>query len=127
MAKHGDWYWHELTVPPNDKTKAFYKAVAGWDTKPMEGMPDYTLWTRNGEPSGGLMTMVGEMWDGVPPHWMVYVAVDDCDASKATVEANGGKVVHGPMDVPGVGRFIVCQDPAGAHITFMQPAEGTET
>lgn len=49
-----------------------------------------------------------------PPHWDVYFAVDDCDASTETARAQGGTVLMGPDDVPGVGRVAVLQDPQGA-------------
>ena len=123
MSKHGDWYWHELTTPDAEGAKRFYKAVAGWDSRDqdMGEMGTYTLWTRDGADHGGMMKMEGPMWDGIPPHWMLYIAVDDCDASKAAVEANGGKVKYGPIEAPGVGRFIGCEDPQGAVFTLMQP------
>jgi predicted enzyme related to lactoylglutathione lyase len=31
----------------------------------------------------------------------------------------GGSIFHGPQDVPGVGRFYIIPDPAGAVITVI--------
>ena len=31
----------------------------------------------------------------------------------------GGTVMHGPQDIPGVGRFCVIQDPTGAAISLL--------
>jgi len=122
MSMHGQWYWHELATPDPEGAKAFYKAVAGWETRPMLGMPDYTLWVRAGDDHGGVMKIEGPMWDGIPPHWMLYIAIDDVDAARAAVEANGGVVAHGPFEAGGVGTIMVCKDPAGAVFSLIKPA-----
>ena len=62
----------------------------------------------DGEQAGGMMTMTGPMFEGVPEHWLVYFQVDDCDAAAKTVGETGGTVVVPPMDIP-VGRFSVLQ------------------
>ncbi len=49
------------------------------------------------------------------PHWLTYFGVDGSVTEKlAAVEAAGGRVNSGPMEVPG-GAFIgVAEDPQGA-------------
>ena len=37
------------------------------------------------------------------------------------VEAQGGKLVHGPNEVPGVGTHAYCADPEGNLFGLMQP------
>lgn len=59
---------------------------------------------------------------GVPPNWKIYLAVDDCDATAARAEAEGGKVLKAPADIPGTGRFAVLADPQGARFGILQPA-----
>jgi hypothetical protein len=54
----------------------------------------------------------------LPPHWLVYFAVDDCDAAVAHVSELGGSVKMQPMDVP-PGRFAVVSDPHGALFAVM--------
>ncbi len=125
MAEHGDWYWHELTTPDPERAKAFYKSVLGWDATPMPGNPDYSLWIKGDDRRGGVMKMDGPQWAGIPPHWMLYMAIDDAAASQAAVEKGGGKVVHGPFTVPQVGIILVCEDPAGAVFSLIQPALDT--
>ena len=43
------------------------------------------MFTNGGRPAGGMFKLTPEM-AGVPAHWLVYFAVDDCDAKtqKAT-------------------------------------------
>lgn len=124
--KHGDWFWHELTTPDPEAAQRFYGAVLGWTTQAEDmGGFTYHLIKRPGAGEtnlGGMMHMQGPEWEGIPPHWMVYMAVGDIDKAKADVESNGGQVKVGPHDIPGTGRFIVCTDPQGAVFTLMQPA-----
>jgi hypothetical protein len=44
----------------------------------------------------------------------VYFRVPDVDASAARIVANGGKVLNGPMEVPGGDRVLTAADPQGA-------------
>jgi predicted enzyme related to lactoylglutathione lyase len=61
---------------------------------------------------GAMMTASPE-WG--PPRWNQYFRVPDIDAAKATIEANGGAIANGPMEIPG-GEFAMnCIDPQGAH------------
>ena len=66
----------------------------------------------------------------VPPHWMIYFTVDDCDGDAARAKSLGGKIVVPPMDIPNVGRFAVLSDPAGAAFAVIKlsfdPAKGHE-
>lgn len=122
-TNHGDFFWHELTSPDPASSAPFYKAVLGWDLEPRDmGGFTYQMIRRAGQDMGGAMPMEGPMWDGIAPHWMLYVAVDDADKAKADVEANGGTVKVGPFDAPGVGRMLVVADPKGAVFTLIQPA-----
>jgi uncharacterized protein len=56
----------------------------------------------------------------VPPHWLVYFGVNDCDGQVALVQSLGGAVRVPPADVPGVGRFAVVADPQGATFALFQ-------
>jgi hypothetical protein len=59
------------------------------------------------------MDMPAEVPAQIPPYWLVYFAVDDCDASAAKASGLGGATLMPPMDVE-PGRFAVLSDPAGA-------------
>lgn len=122
-TKHGEFFWHELTTPDPNGAAAFYERVLGWTRRSQE-MPGmtYHFFQRDARDLAGVMTMEGPMWDGIAPHWMLYVAVEDADRAKADVEAAGGQVPFGPFDIPGVGRALVVKDPQGAVLTLIQPA-----
>jgi predicted enzyme related to lactoylglutathione lyase len=72
---------------------------------------------------GGIYCLTDEQQaQHVPPHWLLYTAVDDVDAAADTTQQNGGAVVAPPMDVPNVGRMAVLQDPEGATFAVMRLA-----
>ena len=68
--------------------------------------------------AGGIMAMDGEQFDGVPNHWMVYFAVDDCAAAAAKVAETGGTVCVPPTEIP-VGTFSVLIDPQGCTFSVI--------
>jgi predicted enzyme related to lactoylglutathione lyase len=46
--------------------------------------------------------------------WLMYAFVRDADLAAELVTQLGGRVLSGPMDVPGGGRIATCVDPQGA-------------
>lgn len=115
----GTLCWNELTTRQPEEAKAFYGEVFGWTARSStEGSPGYTEWYLGERAIGGMMPMEGEMWDGIPDHWMVYFAVDDTDAACAKVTELGGGVQVPPFDIP-VGRIAVVSDTAGTHFSII--------
>lgn len=120
---HGKFIWHELMTPDTDASGRFYGFVVGWTTAPFENaaMP-YTIFEINGRGVGGMMELTEEFTkDGIPPNWTGYVAVDNVDDSARKIEAEGGKIMRQPEDIPEVGRFAVVADPFGAVLCIMTP------
>jgi hypothetical protein len=106
--------WTELATTDAQAAKEFYTRLFDWGvhTQPMANM-DYTTWLNQGRPNGGMLQM-NEQWAGVPPHWMVYFSVPDCDDAAKLARELGGTVKCEPFDIPGVGRMSVLADPQGA-------------
>ena len=50
-----------------------------------------------------------------------YFLVPDIDAAKTAIEAHGGQVVHGPMEVPGGEWILNAIDPQGAFFCLASP------
>jgi hypothetical protein len=112
--------WTELMTTDVSAAVAFYTELYGWGTKVSDmGPTRYTEWLAGGRSVGGCMALRPEA-AGVPSHWMNYVTVRDCDASVREAQAMGARVLFGPMDVPGVGRFAILQDPQGAAIAIIK-------
>jgi predicted enzyme related to lactoylglutathione lyase len=57
----------------------------------------------------------------LPPLWMVYFAVEDCDATAQTAAQLGGEVAVAPANNV-QGRFAVLNDPQGAVFSIIQPS-----
>jgi predicted enzyme related to lactoylglutathione lyase len=115
--------WHELYADDLDAAWGFYSTLFGWtkadaiDMGPEMGV--YQLFVAAGpEPIGGMMKR--------PPQvpmacWLYYVNVDAIDAAVERVTAGGGKVVNGPMEVPGGSWIAQCVDPQGAMFAMVAP------
>ena len=119
MFKHGVFSWAELATTDVEGAKRFYNDLLGWTTEPapVEGM-SYTLVKVGDERVGGIMgTKCGAM--EMPPHWGIYITVDDVDSTARRSEALGGKVVVPPTDIPKVGRFSVIEDPQGVKFSVI--------
>ncbi len=112
--------WQELNTTDTDRAADFYSGVFGWEPQ-KQTMLDfvYTYFKQGERMSGGMMKIQPE-WGPVPPHWMVYFAVDDCDGKAAQAEKLGGKILTPPADVPEIGRFALLQDPQGAAFAIIK-------
>jgi|SRR5688572_1594507 len=115
--------WNELATRDIDTARDFYRAVFGWSVKtnPFEGTV-YTEWKLGEHSVGGSILMTDEWPDEIDAHWMVYFAVDDCDAAVERAEKLGGKIGVEPTDIP-PGRFAVLGDPEGAVFSILCMAE----
>lgn len=118
--------WHELYVPDVEKGIEFYTKVFDMQTESMDMGPmgPYHMLKVDGKSVAGSMSTNNPDMQGVPPHWAVYLSVDDVDARLAKVTANGGTIVVPPMDIPNVGRMALIADPQGAHIWLYKDANG---
>lgn len=119
----GTFCWTELMTRDVAAAKKFYADLIGWKMKNQDmAGGTYTMLTPagGGQPVGGMMEMVGPQWEGIPPHWMPYITVENVDdRAKRCVEL-GGQIKHPPTDIPNVGRFCVIADPTGAVISLFQ-------
>jgi uncharacterized protein len=106
--------WRELHAGDGAAAFAFYSGLFGWtkdQTMDMGAMGVYQTFKTAGEQGGGMMTKMPE----VPrPFWLYYFNVDGIDTAVKRVNDAGGKVVNGPMPVPGDMWIIHALDPQGA-------------
>ena len=114
----GRFVWHEQLSADPKQAQDFYTKLFGWEIdvwKP--GELDYAMISTGGTSHGGFY----QAPEGVPPHWMGHVQVENVDATVEQAKAAGGSVMHGPMDIPEVGRFAVVSDPQGGALSAYQP------
>lgn len=104
----------------------YYEKTCGWryDCMRMDDGTDYFVAMVGDSPIAGIMEMTGndEMKD-LPPHWFTYLSVDDVDLAVLQTEDMGGTIIRPPFDVSGIGRIAIIQDPTGAALGIMTPAE----
>jgi predicted enzyme related to lactoylglutathione lyase len=120
QAKPGHGNWHELYSPDPAAGFDYYAGQYGWTrgrTMPMGEMGDYQLFQADGVDIGGMMKAP----EGVPPSWGYYFGVPDIDEAVDTINANGGTVMHGPVEVPGGAWIVQLTDPQGAYVAVVGP------
>ena len=81
---------------------------------------EYTEFFSQGRPGVGMMQIPRRCGD-VPPYWMPYFQVADCDASVEKAKQLGASIAVPPMDIPNTGRFSVIADPQGAMFAVFTP------
>ncbi|MFA1622696.1 VOC family protein [Rhizobium mongolense] len=121
MGTPGHIGWHELMAGNMEEAFAFYSKVFGW-TKDhdfdMGEMGAYRIFAEHGKQIGGMMTKPA----GVPMcYWGYYFNVPAIDSAIERVNAGGGKVIVGPMEVPGGSWIINATDPQGAFFCLVAP------
>ena len=114
--------WTDLTVADAEAIRDFYEAVTGWAPEPVR-MGDYSDFVMNagGQGVAGICHARGSNAD-LPPQWLIYITVEDLDASIDECQRLGGGVVAAPRGLLG-GRFCVIKDPAGAVCALYQPPD----
>lgn len=112
--------WNELGTPDKQKAGEFYSNVFGWTKQAFPGPMEYIVFNNGDKGIGGMYQITPEMGP-IPPHWMVYFAVDDCDAKVQKASELGAKVMKPAEDIPGVGRFAILSDPQGAVFALLKP------
>ncbi|WP_208248604.1 VOC family protein [Rhizobium sp. T1470] len=113
--------WHELMAGNMEEAFAFYSKIFGW-TKDhdfdMGEMGAYRIFAEHGKQIGGMMTKPANV---LMCYWGYYFNVPGIDSAIERVNAGGGKVIVGPMEVPGGSWIINATDPQGAFFCLVAP------
>jgi len=112
--------WNELMSTDSKKAKEFYTGLFGWGANTQDfGGFEYTMF-QNGERGAGGMLQIAPEMGPIPSNWLVYFAVDDCDAKVQKATELGAKVCKPADNIPGVGRFAILTDPQGAGFAIIK-------
>ncbi len=113
-AQSGSILWQDLTVGNAGDVSRFYAEVVGWEASPhdMGEYHDFNMKDGEGKIVAGICHAKGSNAN-IPPQWILYISVEDVEASAARCRELGGEVVDGPRTV-GESRFCIIRDPAGA-------------
>lgn len=128
-AATGKFVWHDLMTTDVDKAVAFYTGLLGWTLNEVDMGPmgKYKMIHAGGADRGGIVPL--DPGHGLPSHWVMYVTVDDVDATARKAAEIGGQAPEPGFDIPNIGRMAVVLDPHGAVISpfkSVHPASGEE-
>lgn len=116
----GSLCWNELMTTDTNKAGDFYTGLFGWGKDVQSfGPMEYTMFTNEGRPTAGMLKITPEMGP-IPPNWLIYFAVDDCDATVQKASELGANVMKPADDIPGIGRFAILTDPQGAAFAIIK-------
>jgi predicted enzyme related to lactoylglutathione lyase len=102
------------------KAGDFYSTVFDWKRDVQNFGPlEYTMFANGDRPAGGMLQITPEMGP-IPSNWLVYFAVDDCDAKVKQATDLGATVMKPAEDIPGIGRFAILTDPQGAALALIK-------
>jgi predicted enzyme related to lactoylglutathione lyase len=118
QGQNGSFCWADLMTPEPQTAAKFYSGLFAWTLTP--GDSDY-LHIKNGEAFIGGIPPAHKLNPHAPPHWLIYIQVDDCDLSTARAKELGANLFAGPMTIENVGRLTVLADPQGAVFSLFQP------
>ena len=125
-SHNGDFAWHELVTTDQVAALKFYKELFGWEKTDAMEMPNlgtYQMFGLGGTSVGGIYNKTADM--PFPPHWLPYATVTDSSAVTGLVSKLGGKVMTGPMEVPGGGMIAILEDPQGVMFATHSIAPAT--
>jgi uncharacterized protein len=124
-TKHepGTFSWIDLSTSDLDAAVGLYTDLFGWEVT-KEDVPGgvYAMFRKNDKDVAAASTQRGEE-KGIPPHWNVYVTVEDAEQTAKRAEAAGGTIVAPAFDVMEYGRMAVVADPTGAVFCVWEPKE----
>jgi predicted enzyme related to lactoylglutathione lyase len=114
--------WNELSTSDAVAALDFYTSQFGWEkgnSMPMGDKGDYQFINRNGQMIGAIFPSAAGARTDEPPHWRYYFRVASIATAKETAEDKGGKIVMGPMEVPGGDHIVIGIDLQGAEFALV--------
>lgn len=105
----------DIAGPDLASQKAFYAEVFGWAAGPMGNVAPPVV-SNGGALPGFLRTD--------PAEKVIYIGVDDINATLAKVTAHGGRIHSPRYVVPGVVIMALFFDPAGNRMGLVEMRDG---
>ena len=120
VGEPNSFCWNELYTSDAKRAGDFYANLFSWTREPMQTPTgEYTIFKKGDTQAAGMMQISKEM-EAMPPHWMVYFAVDDSDRTVQKAQGMGAQVMVPPTDIPNIGRFAILNDPQGADFAVIR-------
>ena len=115
--------WHiEFVTTDKPASAKFYSDLFDWPMETFQPM-DYTMTAFPEGETTLAFSPVDEEQGVMPGSILVYVDVDDIDATIARAKELGAVIFMDKMEIPDVGWMTVIGDPGGSRIAAMQRME----
>ncbi len=116
----GGWIWNELATKDEKTALAFYEKAFGFSHDAM-AMPDGTYYILKQGAKAPRRRVQGQGREDADAVDAVAACVAAADATSERAQSLGATVLLAPMDIPGVGRLALYNDPLGASIAILKP------
>lgn len=113
--------WNELSTSDPKGAVDFYTRHFGWKQEGEMDMGEfgkYQFIQNDGVNIGAIMP---RMADRPVSLWSYYIGVDDIDRAAKAITDSGGKILNGPMEIPGGEFALNGMDPQGASFGLVGP------
>lgn len=115
----GHCAWNELATDDPKGALDFYTTLFNWTDGGGMPMGDQGTYQFLNQPDGMIGAISPVLGDAPHPVWTYYFRVADIDKAAAQMAALGGKLLHGPHEVPGGDHIIIGLDAEGATCAFV--------
>jgi predicted enzyme related to lactoylglutathione lyase len=118
----GTFNWADLATSDASGAKAFYSSLFDWTAEDIPvGSGIFTMLYGSGKEVASLYQLSHQQRaQGIPSHWMAYVAVANADDTTILARQLGGQVLVAPFDVLDLGRMALLLDPTGMPLALWQ-------
>jgi len=119
----------EMPYENSDRVQKFYSQAFGWQMQTTgPEMGDYVLAGTTETDENRMVKTPGNINGGFFPKnqapdsgTSVVISVDDLKASMKKITDAGGKIQGEPMEIPGIGHWVVFTDTEGNRVSILQP------
>lgn len=118
----GKFIWFDLVTADAPAARAFYGRVFGWTFQDVKGASDYTVFSADGRPIGGVFQPAAS--GPVGTRWLGFVSVRDMETALRRLGSLGFITLREATVVPGRGTQAIVRDPQGAVFGLLQSASG---
>lgn len=117
----GKFVWHDLLTPDVVASQTFYGELFGWSFRKVG---DYIVIHNGDRMIGGILAIQPKDEKEVAAQWLSVMSVTDVDEAAEHVDAEGGRIINGSMDLGERGRAALIADPEGAHLLLLRARDG---
>lgn len=127
MTKMDPVVHFEMPYDDKERLSTFYSTVFGWNMQYLPQMGSYVLATTSPVDKNNMHKMKGAINGGFFPKGdygtttHIVISVDNITKHMELVKEAGGKIHGEPMNIEGIGTFVMFTDTEGNKAGMLQP------